>query len=486
MTIDDLIASVEAGIKAKLDERSTHTSTIENVRSACLAENRDPSEAESTSVTTAMAARDALDADVKAQQAKVAEYRDEKLRDEAADRLSREVAPGAKAPAYDQVARTGQEPRTYTADKCARGEASFFADAFSMRENANPAARDRLERHAAEVKVEREMSERATTTSSFAGLIVPQYLVDQAALVARAGRPIANTVQHLQLPDQGTQFQIPRGTTGAATAIQATENASVQSTDEVWANVTVNVATVAGQQDVSRQSLERGTPGIDSLIYMDLAGAYGVNVDTQVISGSGSSGQVLGILNTAGINQATAFGAAATATTFYSKFAGQVNAVQTTRFLGPNVTFMHPRRWNWMLLQVDSNGRPLVVPNPNGNQVFNAMGVQDGGPADVPSAQIAGWFQGLPVVLDASLPTAVGTGPEDQVIVTRAQDNLLWEDGDGMPRELRFEQTLGNQLTVKLVVYGYIGFTAGRYPTAVGVVGGNAGSAGFGLAAPTF
>jgi hypothetical protein len=45
---------------------------------------------------------------------------------------------------------------------------------------------------------------------------------------------------------------------------------------------------------------------------------------------------------------------------------------------------------------------------------------------------------------------------------------------------------LGNQLTVKLVAYGYIAFTAGRYPTAVGVVGGNAGTAGFGLAAPQF
>jgi hypothetical protein len=49
---------------------------------------------------------------------------------------------------------------------------------------------------------------------------------------------------------------------------------------------------------------------------------------------------------------------------------------------------------------------------------------------------------------------------------------LLWEDGDGMPKQLRFEQTLGNQLTVKLVVYGYAAFTAGRYPGAFGKTGG--------------
>ncbi|MFZ8528442.1 hypothetical protein ACO1NJ_14055, partial [Staphylococcus aureus] len=84
-----------------------------------------------------------------------------------------------------------------------------------------------------------------------------------------------------------------------------------------------------------------------------------------------------------------------------------------------------------------------------------------------------------------NLPTSVGTGPEDQVIVARLEDLLLWEENGGVPRELRFEQTLGNQLTVKLVAYGYAAFTAGRYPLATALIGGNAG-AGNGLIAPTF
>lgn len=481
MTIDDLIASVEAGIKAKLDERAKQTKAIDEVRAACLAENRDPSADEATIVEAAKTARTSVDSEVDALQAKVAEYRAEKARDEAADKLAREIHPAADRPAYDRAGRVGQEPRTYT-EHTARDGVSFFADAYNMQQGSFE-ARQRLERHGNEVKVEREMTERATTTGSFAGLIVPQYLVDQAALVARAGRPFANTVQKLQLPEQGTQFQIPRGTTGAATAVQATENSAVQSTDEVWANVTVNVATIAGQQDVSRQSLERGTPGIDSLIYLDLAGAYGVNLDSQVLSGSGASGQLQGVLGTSGVNQATAFTAAATVGTFYSKVAGQVNAVETTRYMAPNAIAMHPRRWNWLVSQLDSSTRPLVVPNPNGP--FNAVGTANE-PVDTASTTPVGTIQGIPVITDASIPTSVGTGPEDQVIVYRTQDLLLWEDGDGMPRELRFEQTLGNQLTVKLVVYGYAAFTAGRYPTAVGIVGGNAGTAGYGLVDPAF
>jgi HK97 family phage major capsid protein len=93
---------------------------------------------------------------------------------------------------------------------------------------------------------------------------------------------------------------------------QATENSALQNTDEVWGNLTVPVATIGGQQDVSRQTLERGTPGIDQIVYMDLAGAYHQELDRQVIAGSGASGQMLGVLNTASTSQSTAFGGVVT------------------------------------------------------------------------------------------------------------------------------------------------------------------------------
>jgi len=374
-----------------------------------------------------------------------------------------------------------REERMYTAEKSARGESSFFSDSYNAQVNGDFNARERLMRHAREVQVEGEgVSKRATTTTSYASLVVPQYLVEQAALIARAGRPFANTVQKLPLPDQGMVFYIPRGTTGAATAIQATQNSNVQSTDQVWADVQINVQTIAGQQDVSRQSLERGTPGIDQLVYLDLAGAYAVNLDTQLITGTGTGTK--GIQN-AGGHQATAFGAAATPATFYTKVAGEVNAVQTARFMAPDAILMHPRRWNWLVGQTDSSNRPLVVPGYAGPT--NALGGFGAHPSDVPLSTPVGYLQGLPVITDANVPTSVGTGPEDLVFVYRSADCLLWEEGDGLPRQLRFEETLGGQLTVKLVVYGYAAFSAERYPTAVGIIGGNA-TVGNGLVAPTF
>jgi hypothetical protein len=105
---------------------------------------------------------------------------------------------------------------------------------------------------------------------------------------------------------------------------------------------------------------------------------------------------------------------------------------------------------------------------------------------DVADPMASGQLISLPVITDASIPTAVGTGPEDQVIVARREDHAaVGGRRRHAPHQLQFEQTLGGQLTVKLVAYGYAAFTAGRYPTSVGIVGGNSAST-FGLVAPTF
>jgi HK97 family phage major capsid protein len=474
MTIAQMLARLRRQIAEQTTARNLLTVALEGMRDL---EDNDENRA---AVAAKRGERDAIDAELRslterATALEVAEA-EERAANQAADQTQRT---GAPLPHYDQQHRTGAEPRTYTEQSCRQGT-SFFSDAFNFTFSADPHARERLERHGQESRA--DMTERAASTTSFAGLVVPQYLVDQAALMARAGRPTANVVTHLELPDEGMALIIPKATTGVSAAVQSAENTAVSNTDTVMTNITVPVATIAGQQDVSRQSLERGTPGIDGLIYMDLAAAYAVALDQQVLFGTGSAGQMLGIYNTAGVNQASAFTAAATTQTFYTKTAGQLNAVETLRFMAPDVIVMHPRRWNWLLTQVDSSNRPLVVPNQNGP--FNALGVSEA-PIDTPSVVPVGSMFGLPVITDASVQTAVGSGPEDITYVMRKEDLLLWEDGDGMPRQLRFEQTTGGSLTTKLVAYGYAAFTAARYPTAVGLVGGNS-AAGFGLIAPTF
>lgn len=386
---------------------------------------------------------------------------------------------GAERPSYDAVARVGAEARTYTELTSRTEGRSFFVDAYQMN-TGDFAARQRVERHMTEARVEGQLTERAVGSGGFAGLVVPQYVVEQAALLARASRPFAETLTSMQIPDQGMNFLIPQGTTGTSAAEQATENSAVSNTDSVFANINVPVVTVAGQQDVSRQSLERGTPGLDQLLYQDLAAAYSTRLDFLLLNGSGASGQPLGLLSTAGINTATAFGAPPTAANFQTKIAGQVSAILGNRFAAPTALVVSPRRWAWLLGLSDASGRPLVTPPVAGP--YNASGVYD-----TPAYGIAaGTFMGLPVTVDASVPTTVGTNVEDVAVLYRPSDLCLWEDGDGMPQSLKFEQTTGGSLTTKLVVYGYAAFTAARYPKSIGRVGGVDTVATQGLVAPTF
>jgi HK97 family phage major capsid protein len=447
--------------------------------------------------STAITEQSAIQTELTAANARVTELDRMVREDEAAEMASRTANPtpaGAPAPRQRGGAVVVAEPRTYMAELSRRGERSFFSDAYMANQRGDVSAQQRLQRHHQEMVVDGVVSARAQTTTTFAGLIVPQYLVELVALLVRAGRPFANSVLRMPLPTEGMSFVVPRGTTGAAAASQATENAAVQNTDEVWANLTVAVNTIAGQQDVSRQSLERGTPGIDELVFLDLSGAYHAELDRQCLNGSGASNQMLGAFQTAGIGAATLFGAAPTFTTFNSKLAGQIAGIAGTGVgIVPQLIAMHPRRWGWLSSLVDTAGRPIIEPLANG--VFNAgaLNLNPGGYGGAPGVdntdtiRIVGSMQGLPVFTDANVPTAVGTESEDLVGVYDPSKIILWEDGDGQPTQLRFEQTLGNQLTVKVVLYGYAAFSAGRYPPAFGKIGGlDTGGATFGLVAPTF
>lgn len=468
----ELAKNARARIDTLTTERQTQAGTILTVRAACDTEQRDPSETEAETVRAAAARRDEIDAQITDLRERAEEYdREAGFADTIAERARQEGQRGG------DVRVTG-EPDLYNPGNAREGR-SLVRDMYFMQQGDVEAA-ERVNRHHASARASVRSGSRAATTSSFAGVIPPQYLIDLAAISAVQGRPLANTVNRLPLPDEGMSFVIPRETTTTAVAIQTAENTVVATQDEVWSNLTVPVVTVAGHAPVSRQTLERGTPGIDQLVFADLAAQYAKALDAQVISGSGTSGQALGILNTSGIAQGTAFTAAATPQTFLTKIAGAINAVETNRYLPPDVIYMHPRRWNWLTQTVDGQNRPLVVPNAQGP--MNALASFEA--PDSPNVSIPqGNLLGLPVITDPNLPTAQGTGPEDVVIVARRADLLLWENDT--PNQLRFEQTLGTQLTVELVLYNYAAFTAGRYASAVAVVGGNAAS-GFGLIAPTF
>ena len=298
---------------------------------------------------------------------------------------------------------------------------------------------------------------------------MPQFLTELAAPFARAGRPFLDQVRKHQLPNEGLVISISKVTTGSATAVQ-TEGAAVQETNMDDTKLDVPVVTVAGQQNVSRQAIERGT-NIDSLVMADLVSAYHTNLDSLFVTTSATS------LTNVITQVVTYTDASPTVGELYPKLADAIQRIQTNYFAGPNFMLMHPRRLAFILAALDDQKRPLAVPVPNFNgQPAIASG--NGAPVYGNSGYT---ILGLPVITDANVITTNGTGTnEDVIILGNTQEAHLFEQGSGEPMMLRFEQPKAAELDVTMIVYGYSAFTANRYPNAFSLIGGT------GLVTPTF
>lgn len=434
---------------AKLHEqRASKAALIDATLDRASEENRDITDVETSNVS-------ALAKEIEKIDERIAQVTDIETRKAAAADLARKVD-GVKVETREaSPARVTREARTYSAES---GN-SFIRDAFSAQILGDFDARERLARHMNEERIEK----RDVGTAQFAGLVVPQFLTDLAAPFARAGRPVADRARQHVLPANGMTLSISKVTTGSAVAAQ-TEGSAVQETNMDDTKLDLSVVTIAGQQNVSRQALERGT-GIDALVMADLASAYHTLLDANVVAELFSSaGQAV-----------TYTDASPTVAELYPKILDAVQKVQTTFFAGPNAIIMHPRRLAFILAATDSTGRPLAVPSPNGptNAVATGAGSVQYGNSGYSIA-------GLPVITDANVATDKGTGTDqDTIYVGNLQELHVWESANA-PFMLRFEQPKSAELEVKVIVYGYAAYTANRYPNAWAQINGT------GLITPTF
>lgn len=373
---------------------------------------------------------------------------------------------GHNKAAASALARVLTEPLTYRPPK-EGGQHSFYKDLIFSNRDFSAAAR--LQRHMKEMAV--EMRADLNTTDNTGGEFVPPlHLQAEWAELARAGRPFANL-----LPNRGAppafSFTLPKVNTGVATAVQATQNNAIQETDAATTEITFTVATIAGMQDLSIQSVDFSTPGLDEVITADLAADYATKLDQQLLFGSGSSGQVQGVFGNSNINAVTYTDANPTVPEFYPKLADAIQKILTTRYMAADVIVMHPRRWAWILAALDTTNRPLVTPYAPQNALarFDAVAPEN----------IVGNMQGLTVVVDPNIRTTQGAGTnEDEVLVTRVADHVFYETP--VPFVRTFDEVGSGTLTVRIRVHGYIAYTSDRQPKASAKITGT------GLVAPTF
>jgi hypothetical protein len=407
--------------------------------------------------------RGSLRSQIEALDAEIATFRSEQAADaratEDAQRTQRTSAP---VPA----ARVTSEARTYAPETDKRG-VNFATDVARQFLFGDIEARDRLSRHMQEERVERGgLIERAAGTSAFSGLVIPQYLVDQFAPLARAGRPFADVTRHHDLPEVGMTVSLGKVTTGTSVDNQSAENAAVSETDIDDTLLTINVKTAAGSQTLSRQASERGV-GVEDTTIEDLIRAYHVNLDSKLLNEA--------VTGLSAVATAIAYtDATPTAAELYPKLLAAPAAVEAAlldQAVGDVVAVMHSRRWYWLQSQLTSTW-PL----------FGQPGVQaQQGGANFGATYGAGFRgvlpNGTPVIVDNNIGTSFGTNEDEIYFVSRTEAHL-WEDPNA-PVLIRAEQPKAKQLGIDLVVYGYFAYTFQRRAHAQKING-------TGLILPTF
>jgi len=314
-----------------------------------------------------------------------------------------------------------------------------------------------------------ELRDGTTGGTSMGSFIPPVWLVEELASRPRVGRVLAPFMRPGGFPVTNS-ITIPRVTTGSSVASQSAENAAVSETDIVTAQLTRSTVTIAGQQDVSLQSLDLSPYPVDQIIFADLDAAYEAELDRQLLRGSGTSGELLGINAVSSINTVTYTDASPTVPELYPKLADGIQQIHASAFRPPQIVVMHPRRWGWITAALDGQNRPLVTPT----APMNAAALF----GDVASQGIVGGAQGLAIVTTASGATNLGAGTnQDQIVIARPAVMILME---GPKRTRILMEVLSGTLTARLQLWAYCNFFAGRLPSAISTIDGT------GLVTPTF
>ena len=300
-------------------------------------------------------------------------------------------------------------------------------------------------------------------------LVPPTWMVDRFAGIARACCPLKSLLTRVDLPPDTLELRIPRFSSAAGVVgPMANENTNAPEVFSDTDEIKVPVATFAGDALISQQLFERGGIFSEEVVLQDFAENYGQALSEQLIAGTGTNGQLLGLLNVPtttvhgvpGARVATYTSASPTPAGLVQTIGSVAAQVGETRKRPPSALLMRPGRYFWFAgMEAGTSQEPVLRP---GLGTVPAQGQADEG--------ARGPIAGLPVYLDGTIPVENG---RDTVIALRAADLLLLEDPAG-PRFTAYPTAdVAGQMSVVLQWHAYTTAISSRYPSAIGHVEGS-------------
>lgn len=357
-----------------------------------------------------------------------------------------------------------KEEQTYRPD-VAR---SMFKDMVDA-ERGDYGAAERLRRHASETSDWLEKRDGAAwqvkpndveyrvnpnrTPGQGGNFAPPLWIIEQFATAPRAKRVLADELPTFPLPRGVQTVNLPRLTTGEAVNTEADLSPDDEQ-DAVDAAVTSNVVTISGEGDVSLQLLDQSPAGahLDWAFFKDLSEAYDADLEAQLLNGSNAAGQLQGLLNIVpSTNQVTYTSGSPSATGMFTDIGQVIAHIGNNRKCPPEIWLMNTARMAWLGSSEDSQQRPLMITDKDDSGDFDLLG--------------------FAVKLDDAIPTNLGTGlNQDVIIAYRPSDGLLFESA---PHARVHLDVLSGTLQARIQLHRYVAALLGRYPTAVATLQGS-------------
>jgi HK97 family phage major capsid protein len=137
--------------------------------------------------------------------------------------------------------------------------------------------------------------------------------------------------------------QVGKFSIGAAVAISASEGSAVNEATSVSSIVTTPIRTISGQITLSRELFDRGLAS-DAEVSASLGASWAGVLESQVISGSGASGQLTGILNSSPSTSQTYTDASPSAAKNFSTIQNLIAGTSTAFGAPVDAVVLHSRR----------------------------------------------------------------------------------------------------------------------------------------------
>lgn len=142
-----------------------------------------------------------------------------------------------------------------------------------------------------------------------------------------------------------------------------TEGTAITQAEATFDQVTMTPKQLGARSQYTRLMLQQGTPDIEAIVRNDLARVMALGIDSACISGTGTSGQPRGILNTSGIGS-VAMGTNGAALTNLDTFIDLERAVDVANALNGSLYYLTNARVVAAAKKLkDTSNRPLWTPD---------------------------------------------------------------------------------------------------------------------------